>query len=57
MSAVKFEPTQYGVDANYGDWTKIFYNDLTVMGKSKVWLEANKPGDRPARLPNECQDA
>ena len=34
------------------DWTKIFLNDLVVMGKSTVWLEANKPGARPARLPN-----
>ena len=42
MSTIKFEPTQYGVDANYGDWTKIFYNDLVVMGKSRVWLEAHR---------------
>ena len=49
---MKFEPAQYGVDANYGDWTKIFLNDLVVMGRSTVWLEANQPGARPARLPN-----
>ena len=28
---------------------KIFLNDLVVMGKRNVWLEANQPGARPAR--------
>ena len=47
---MKFEPSLYGPDMTYGDWDKIFLNDLVIMKKDKVWLEANRLGAAPVRL-------
>ena len=52
MAASKFECTKYGLNMTYGDWTKFFINDLTILRKAWVWMEANEPAPIPDRLPS-----
>ena len=33
--SIKFEPAQFTVNMTYGDWDKIFLNDLVIMKKDK----------------------
>ena len=53
----KFEPTKYSPDMTYGDWDKLFLNDLVILGKSAVWMESGIPGAAPSRLPNATTKA
>ena len=44
MASMKFEPSLYGPDMTYGDWDKIFLNDLVIMKKDKAWYLLTTPG-------------
>ena len=41
----------------YGDWDRLFLNDLVILGKSAVWMESGIPGAAPSRLPNATTKA
>ena len=53
----KFECTKYQPDMTYGDWSKFFINDLTILKKAWVWMEAEAPPAVPDKLPNATSAA